>query len=190
MPESACRCGAPSLSFHPTADGMRLLDPIAGPDKPEFASRGQCGAVGGRSPAAAFRLLGTWAAEEGRGAAALARHPAGLAGRSRAPSMRGRRGALDSVRERQWRRRAGGCGAATRARPCVGQPVAIARCMYVASVDRGRVYICLRHYHTCNDRTFHIHTHSGRLVAHCHAPRVRALPNSPPLLSTAAITIE
>ena len=38
----------------PTADGMRLLDPIEGPDKPDFAARGQCGAVGGRSPTAAF----------------------------------------------------------------------------------------------------------------------------------------
>ena len=87
---------------------MRLLNPIAGLDKPESAPRGQRDAVGGRSAIGRFWLCGTQAAERGRRAAGRARLPVGLAGRSRALSTRGRRDALDYVRQRQRRLRAGG----------------------------------------------------------------------------------
>ena len=91
----------------PTADGMRLLDPIAGPGKPESAPRGQRDAVGGRSAISRFWLCGTQAAKGGRRAAGRARRPVGLTGRSQALSTRGRRDALEYVRQRQQRLRPG-----------------------------------------------------------------------------------
>ena len=95
---------------------MRLLDPIAGPGKPESAPRGQRDAVGGRSAIGRFWLCFLQAAERGRRAAGRVRLPVGLAGRPWGLSIRARRDALDDVRQRQRRRRAGGRGAGTRVR--------------------------------------------------------------------------
>ena len=97
---------------------MRLLDPLVGLDKPESAPRGQRDAVGGSSAISRFWLCGTQAAEGGRRAAGRARRPVGLVGRSQTLSTRARRDALDDVRQRQQRLRAGGRGAGRRARAC------------------------------------------------------------------------
>ena len=135
---------------------MRLVDPLAGPDQPGFAPGGQRGASGGYSSMAAFLPLGTRAAEEGRRAASPDRLPAGLVGRSRAPSIPGRREARASVRQRQRCRHAGGCGAETRVmRRQVDRPVS-------RSSPHSEVHVlvglCIRHIFYRAYRPYASHT--------------------------------
>ena len=81
------------------ADGIRLLDPLAGLNQPDSAPRGHHGAMGRRSSNGAFCGYAAMAVEAGRRAAGRARRTVGRAGRPVALSMRTRRCALAHVRE-------------------------------------------------------------------------------------------
>ena len=72
------------------ADGIRLLDPLAGLNQPDSAPRGHHGAMGRRSSNGAFCGYAAMAVEAGRRAAGRARRTVGRAGRPVALSMRAR----------------------------------------------------------------------------------------------------
>ena len=84
---SAC---ARTFPNPPTADGMRLLDPLVGLDQPGSAPRGYRDASASFSSEAALCGYAGMAAEDGRRAAGRARRSLGLAGRPVALSMRPR----------------------------------------------------------------------------------------------------
>ena len=93
---SAC---ARTFTNPPTADGIRLLDPLTGLNQPDSAPRGHRDASASFSSEAALCGYAGMAVEEGRRTAGRARRPLGRAGRAVALSMRARREAHAQVRE-------------------------------------------------------------------------------------------
>lgn len=93
---SAC---ARTFTNPQTADGIRLIDPLADLNQPASTPRGHHRAMGRRSSIAAFWACAARAVDAGRRAAGRARHPVGCAGCSVALSMRARRDAHAQVRK-------------------------------------------------------------------------------------------
>ena len=96
---NACKLQRYEAESNPqTADGIRLVDRLAGLNQPGSAPRGHHGAMGSWSSDAAFGAYVAMALEAGRRAAGRARRPVGRAGCPMALSTRARRVAHAGVR--------------------------------------------------------------------------------------------